>query len=214
ANGQVGVWRSDSTSACTSRPTLCQNFFKDSVAGKLGGLSPSHLAALGTANTNWENELERTAVTHNHDLSFSGGSEDTRYRASLNYMKQQGVAISNGLERIQGRLSATHKALDNRMRLGVNVTTSRVNDQYILFENRAGFEGGVFQNAAVFNPTLPIMVNDTTYYEVPGSQSLRNPVALANQVSNLGQTTRTLANGSAELDIVPGLTGQVTVGLD
>src|SRR5439155_1584487 len=54
ANGQVGVWRSDSTSACTSRPTLCQNFFKDSVAGKLGGLSPSHLAALGTANTNWE----------------------------------------------------------------------------------------------------------------------------------------------------------------
>src|SRR5438552_17413048 len=92
--------------------------------------------------------------------------------------------------------------------------SSRVNDQYILFENRAGFEGGVFQNAAVFNPTLPIMVNDTTYYEVPGSQSLRNPVALVNQVSNLGQTTRTLANGSAELDIVPGLTGQVTVGLD
>src|SRR2546425_2491926 len=129
-------------------------------------------------------------------------------------MKQQGVAISNGLERIQGRLSATHKALDNRMRLGVNVTTSRVNDQYILFENRAGFEGGVFQNAAVFNPTLPIMVNDTTYYEVTGSQSLRNPVALANQVTNLGQTTRTLANGTAELDIVPGLTGQVTVGLD
>src|SRR5205814_669468 len=104
----------------------------------------------------------------------------------LNYMKQQGVAISNGLERIQGRLSATHKALDNRMRLGVNVTTSRVNDQYILFENRAGFEGGVFQNAANFNPTQPVMANDTTYYE-PGGNSLRNPVALANQVTNLGQ---------------------------
>ena len=38
-----------------------------------------------------------------------------------------GVSLANGLERIQGRLSATHKALDNRMRLGVNVTTSRVN---------------------------------------------------------------------------------------
>src|SRR5207249_11995460 len=109
----------------------------------------------------WYRAVTRTAVTHNHDLSFSGGSEDTRYRASLNYMKQQGVAIANGLERIQGRLSATHKALDNRMRLGVNVTTSRINDQYILFKNRAGFEGGVFQNAAVFHPTLPIMVNDT-----------------------------------------------------
>src|SRR6266404_1750223 len=178
------------------------------------GLDPKIQAQLGSANTDWYRAVTRTSVTHNHDLSFSGGSEDTRYRASLNYMNQQGVSLANGLERIQGRLSATHKALDNRMRLGVNVTTSRINDQYILFENRAGFEGGVFQNAAVFNPTQPVMLNDTTYYEVPGSASLRNPVALANQVTNLGQTTRTLANGTAELDLVPGLTGQVTVGLD
>ena len=208
-NQQVPIFIAD-TAACLPKPVDT----KGACFTSARGLDPIHLTSLGNANTDWYRAVTRTAVTHNHDLSFSGGSEDTRYRASLNYMKQQGVAISNGLERIQGRLSATHKALDNRMRLGVNVTTSRVNDQYILFENQAGFEGGVFQNAAVFNPTLPIMVNDTTYYEVPGSQSLRNPVALANQVSNLGQTTRTLANGSAELDIVPGLTGQVTVGLD
>jgi len=208
-NQQVPIFIAD-TATCLPKPVDT----KGACFTSARGLDPIHLTSLGNANTDWYRAVTRTAVTHNHDLSFSGGSEDTRYRASLNYMKQQGVAISNGLERIQGRLSATHKALDNRMRLGVNVTTSRVNDQYILFENRAGFEGGVFQNAAVFNPTLPIMVNDTTYYEVPGSQSLRNPVALANQVSNLGQTTRTLANGSAELDIVPGLTGQVTVGLD
>jgi len=99
------------------------------------------------------------------------------------------------------------------MRLGVNVTTSRVNDRYILFENRAGFEGGVFQNAANLNPTHPVMANDTTYYE-PGGNSLFNPVALANQITDLGKTTRTLANGTAEIDLVPGLTGQVTVGLD
>jgi len=212
---QVGVWLADSTSSCAAQPAFCTDTttFGDSLAGKLAGLSHKHLGALGNASTDWYRAVTRTAVTHNHDLSFSGGSEDTRYRASLNYMKQQGVAISNGLERIQGRLSATHKALDNRMRLGVNVTTSRVNDQYILFENRAGFEGGVFQNAANFNPTQPVMANDTTYYE-PGGNSLRNPVALANQVTNLGQTTRTLANGTAEIDLVPGLTGQVTVGLD
>lgn len=177
------------------------------------GLDPKIQAQLGTANTDWYRAVTRTSVTHNHDLSFSGGSEDTRYRASLNYMNQQGVSLANGLERIQGRLSATHKALDNRMRLGVNVTTSRVNDRYILFENRAGFEGGVFQNAANLDPTQPVMANDSTYYE-PGGNSLRNPVALANQITDHGQTTRTLANGTAEIDLVPGLTGQVTVGLD
>ena len=235
-NGQVSVWRSDSTSTCASRPTLCSNqtVFKDSVAGKLGGLSPSHLAALGQLvkigpnpgdttrimyNTNWENEVSRTAVTHNHNLSFAGGGEDTRYRASLNFMNQEGVAISNGFQRVQGRLNATHNAFDNRLRLGLNVTTSHTKNDYITFESTAGFEGGVFQNVAIFNPTQPVTVVDpasglTNYYELVGQTSVRNPVALANQITDIGQTTRTLGNATAELDLVPGLTAQVNVGVD
>ena len=195
------------------------------------GLDPIHLTKLGILvstgpnpgdttrvvyNTNWEQQVTRTSVTHNHDLSFSGGTENTRYRASLNYMNQPGVAIANGLERIQGRLNATHQTFDNRLRLGLNVTTSRVNNHYLIFENRGGFEGGVFQNVAIFNPTQPVTVTDSTgtrYFE-PGGTSVRNPVALANQITDIGQTTRTLGNATAELDLAPGLTGQVTVGLD
>ena len=200
--GQVAIWRQDSSAGVP-----------DSLRG---GLKPSAYAALGTSNTDWERAVTRTSVTHNHDLSFSGGTEDTRYRASLNYMKDQGVALSSGLERIQGRLAATHRALDNRLRLGVNVTTSHINNQYLTFENTGGFEGGVFQNVAIFDPTQPVTQTDATgtnYYE-PGGTSVRNPVALANQIIDLGQTTRTMGNASAELDLVPGLTGQVTVGLD
>jgi TonB-dependent starch-binding outer membrane protein SusC len=215
---QVGVWRADSTTSCAATPAFCADtgIFKDSLAGKLSGLAPGHLKALGSAVTNWANATTRTAVTHNHDLSFTGGSEDTRYRASLNYAKQDGVAIASGLERIQGRLAATHRALDNRLRLTANVTTSRINNQYITFENRGGFEGGVFQNVAIFNPTQPIMVTDSTgthYYET-GSTSVRNPVALAEQISDVGHTVRTLGNATAELDLFSGLTGQVTVGVD
>ena len=217
-NGQVVVWRTDSTASCAAQPAFCADttIFKDSVAGKLAGLAPSHLLALGPANTNWSRAVTRTAVTHNHDVSFAGGSEDTRYRASLNYAKQDGVAIASGLERIQGRLAATHRALDNRLRLSVNVTSSRVNNQYITFENRGGFEGGVFQNVAIFNPTQPITVTDalgTRYYE-SGASSVRNPVALAQQITDIGHTTRTLGNATAELDLAQGLTGQVTVGVD
>lgn len=205
---QVPIFIADTVACPHPGGTIDPNCFNSAR-----GLDPKVQAQLGSANTDWYRAVTRTAVTHNHDLSFSGGNEDTRYRASLNYMNQQGVSLANGLERIQGRLTATHKALDNRVRLGVNVTTSRVNNQYILFENRAGFEGGVFQNAANLNPTQPVMTNDSTYYE-PGGNSLFNPVALANQITDLGKTTRTLANGTAEIDLVPGLTGQVTVGLD
>src|SRR6266436_149726 len=167
-------------------------------------------------NTNWESALTRSSVTHNHNLAFSGGSEDTHYRASVNYANEQGVTLSSGLERIQGRLSATHADLDNRLRIGLNVTTSRVNNIYLTYENQGGFEGGVFENVAIFNPTQPITVTDSTgthYYEVGGTTT-RNPVALANQIINLGQTTRTLGNAEAEFDVVHGLTAKVNVGLD
>ena len=195
-------------------------FNADTAAGvpvdSARGLDPIHLTRLGAANTDWGKEITRTAMTHNHNLSFAGGSEDTRYRASLNYMNQPGVAIANGLERIQGMLSATHQALDGRMRLGLTVTTSRSNDTYITFENTAGFEGGVFQNVAIFNPTQPVTVTDSTgthYYET-GSTSVRNPVALARQVANVGSATRTIGNANVEFDLTPGLTAKVTVGLD
>jgi TonB-dependent starch-binding outer membrane protein SusC len=155
-------------------------------------------------------------VTHNPDLSFIGGNDITHYRASLNYMNQQGVAISSGLQRLQGSLSAATRALNNRLGLGVNVTTSHASNEYLTFENRGGFEGGVFQNVAIFNPTQPITVTDslgTRFYE-PGGTSVRNPVALAEQITDIGQTTRTLGNGSAELQLSSSLTGKVTVGFD
>ncbi|HEV8382598.1 MAG TPA: SusC/RagA family TonB-linked outer membrane protein [Gemmatimonadales bacterium] len=209
-NPQFATWRSDST-ACAARPT-CSAGFADSSGG-FGGIKPY---TLGSANTDWERAVTRTAVTHNHNLSFSGGTEDTRYRASLNYMKDEGVALSSALERIQGRLAGTHHALNNRLRLGLNVTTSRVNNQYLTFDNTGGFEGGVFQNVAIFDPTQPVTFSDasgTHFYEGGGS-SVRNPVALAEQLVDIGQTTRTLGNATAEVDIAGGLTGQVTVGLD
>ncbi len=195
-------------------------FNTDTAAGipidSARGLPPNHLAALGAANTNWEKEVTRSAVTQNYDVSFTGGGEDTRYRASMNYMNQPGVAIANGLERLQGSLNASHDAFSNRMRLGVNVTASRVKNTYITFENTGGFEGGVFQNVAIFNPTQPVTVTDSTgthYYET-GSSSVRNPVALANQIADRGTTTRVIANATAEYDLATGLTAHVTVGGD
>jgi TonB-dependent starch-binding outer membrane protein SusC len=217
---QVANWRSDSSGFCGRHAAVCAGTdttikYSDS-AGVFAGLQPSHLGTLGTANTDWAAAITRTSVTHNQNLAFSGGTEQTRYRASLNYANEQGVTLSSGLERIQGRLSATHSDLNNRLRMELNVTTSRVNNTYLTYEDNGGFEGGVFENVATFNPTLPITVTDSTgtrYFEVGGT-SIRNPVALANQIQNIGQTNRTLANGTVAFDLTSGLTAKVTVGLD
>ena len=218
---QVTAWQTDSNAfcgrhaACGVDTTIYNPQFRDSVGG-FAGMATSHLTGLGAANTNWADAISRTSVTHNHNLAFSGGTEATRYRASLNYANQQGVTLSSGLERIQGRLSATHSDLNNRLRMELNVTTSRVNNTYLTYENNGGFEGGVFENVATFNPTFPITVTDslgTRFYEVGGTTS-RNPVALAHQIINVGQTNRTLGNGTVSFDLVSGLTAKVTVGLD
>src|SRR3989449_3725324 len=68
--GQVAIWRQDSSAGVP-----------DSLRG---GLKPSAYAALGTSNTDWERAVTRTSVTHNHDLSFSGGTEEDRKSTRLN----------------------------------------------------------------------------------------------------------------------------------
>jgi TonB-dependent starch-binding outer membrane protein SusC len=182
------------------------------------GLDSTFLSVLDTVynvNTDWERAVTRSPFTSNHNLSFAGGSDVTRYRASLNYMDQQGVGLGSGFTRIQGRLSGTHQALNSRLRLGLNVSTSQTSDDYLSAENGGGFEGGVFVNVVSFNPTLPVRDSTGKYYELgTGAQSIRNPVALANQIDDFGTATRTLGNATAELDLLPGLTGSVNVGVD
>ncbi len=178
------------------------------------------LSGLGTANTNWEKETERTSLTQNHNLSFAGGNQTTTFRASLNYSDQQGVVISNGFKRLQARLNGNHEALNGKLRIGLNLSSTRIENNYLPFENTGGFEGGVFQNVAVFNPTRPIYVTDPTtqqvkFYEIGlGRQSVRNPVALAIQTQDDGSTLRTLANVTSSYSIFPSLIAQLNVGTD
>jgi TonB-dependent starch-binding outer membrane protein SusC len=181
-----------------------------------GNLPASQLTGLGTANTDWEDALFRPGYTTSHNLSFAGGANATTYRASLNYFDQQGVVISNGLKRYQGRLNAQHQAFEGRMGIGLTLTASRVNNDYLAMENGGGFSGGVFTNMAIFNPTQPVIDPATgTYYEIgTGAQGTRNPVAIAEQITDVAPENRVLGNVTGSLEIIPSLTAQTTLGVD
>jgi iron complex outermembrane receptor protein len=195
-----------------------RTFVQDQVAA--GNLGANRLDGLGAANTDWERALTRTAVTHNHNLAFSGGTNQTRYRASLNYMNQEGIVESSAVERIQGRLNGRHTTLDGRLDIGLNLMSAYVFNDYLQFENTGGFEGGVFQNMAIYNPTNPVTVRDPDtgedrFYEIgSGRLSVRNPVAIANQLADEAGTTRTLGNLNTSLEINDWLTGQMVFGID
>ena len=196
--------------------------YRDFVTGLVedGTLDDAQLDLLGPANTDWEEELTRTGIATSHNITFSGGSQTTQYLASLNYFDQKGVVIANGLKRYQGRLNGQHQALDGRLQLGLSLTASRVDNDYLAFENTGGFEGGVFTNMAIFNPTQPVKVQDPVtgemkFYEIgPGSQLVRNPVALAEQVDDRAPENRVLGNVTASFAILPSLVARTTLGAD
>jgi iron complex outermembrane receptor protein len=199
---------------------LSGNEYRTFVQGLVsqGKLAQSVLGNLGSSDTNWEDELMRRSSTVNHNLAFTGGTSTTQYRASINYLDQNGVVVSNGFRRFQGRLNANHAAIDGKLRLNFNLTSSKVDNDYLPFENTGGFEGGVFTNMVVFNPTRPITTTAngvTSYYEIgPGRQSVRNPVAVAEQVADIANTNRTLGNLQATYSVTDYLTASVNVGTD
>jgi iron complex outermembrane receptor protein len=180
-----------------------------------GNLPATTRANLGSANTNWQEELARTGYAQSHNLSFSGGSEATQYRAALNYFDQQGVIIANGLERFQGRVNASNQSLGGRLQTGLNLTASRVNNRFLPYENGTGFEGAVFTNMVAFNPTRPVTIESGSFYEIgPGGQSDRNPVALARQITDQAPENRVLGNLTASYSLFSSLTARVSAGAD
>ncbi len=70
--------------------------------------------------TDWQDKLFRTAVGHDHHLSFSGGNYIERYYSSLGYTKQEGVIVGSGYERIDGRISVGLNPND-RLNVGADV---------------------------------------------------------------------------------------------
>ncbi len=178
----------------------------------------SRVNTLGTENNDWEDAVLRNGLTHNQTVALSGGSNTTKYRASMNYMDNQGVVENNGFQRFQARVNGTTTKFDGKLLMGVNLSASQTNNKYIPFENTGGFEGGVFTNMATFDPTQPTLKNvvpGSPYFEYGlGRQSQRNPVGLINQITDEATTNRVLANVSTSLQLFEGLTSTVNIGVD
>ena len=191
-------------------------YVADSLAGRAvrGGLPPKALSAIDTMNTDWQDAVLRTGVATNHNLAFSGGSAQTQYRASLNYFDQQGIVLGSGIKRYQGRLNTNHDAFSGKLRLALNLTASRVYNQYTPMENGGGFTGGLFTNVAIMKPTLPIRTSTGAFYEIGGQTDVRNPVALIHEINDNAPEDRLLGNVSATVSLLSNLTAQTTLGVD
>ncbi|MGB4847186.1 MAG: SusC/RagA family TonB-linked outer membrane protein, partial [Saprospiraceae bacterium] len=147
-------------------------------------------------NTDWYKEISRTGLSHAHNLSMTGGTEQTQYRVSVNYRKAEGVVLNSGFDQVNGSLSITQKGLNDKLSVTTNLIATNRNSDISFPE--------AFRYATVFNPTSAIADANGVYNE-PGGFDLFNPVSLVKANTNDGQKFSFLGNISAELEILPGL---------
>jgi TonB-dependent starch-binding outer membrane protein SusC len=125
------------------------------------------------ANTDWMKSVQKeSAVSHNHNISFSGGTDKSTYSASLNYLKKDGIMLQSGLERVVGRISAEQHALNDRLTFGLNIMSSNSKASNVPLQNM------VFQQAVKFNPMSPVYNADGTFFENFNNPGYFNPVSI------------------------------------
>ena len=76
------------------------------------------------ADTDWWDVITQNALITNHDISLSGGNENARFYAGLNYFDQEGIVINNFSQRYSARLNSEFKIANGRVTLGENLTVT------------------------------------------------------------------------------------------
>ncbi|MDF5690469.1 SusC/RagA family TonB-linked outer membrane protein [Aquirufa aurantiipilula] len=154
------------------------------------------------ANTDWLEVITRNAVSQNHNLGVSGGSENLAYRASVGYLDQIGTLIGSGKKRLTGRLNLDAKAIDGKLNMKFNMSASQTDGQFT--DNRAiGF-------AMNMRPTDPVYNADGSYFQIPGTFANFNPLATLENRSNKQRLHDFLFNAQAGYTITPGLVFNVS----
>lgn len=78
------------------------------------------LAKFGGKGTDWQDEMFRTAISHSHQVSLTGGTDKTQYAMSLGYMNQDGILVNTDFERFNGRLNLESQ-VKSWLRVGLNM---------------------------------------------------------------------------------------------
>ena len=106
-------------------------------------------AALGTANTDWQDEIFRTAVSTSHNLSITGGLKNMPYRVSAGYQSDSGIIKNSYMKRFNASVNLAPSFLDDHLNFNVTAKFMAEKDSYV-------DAGAVVGGALAMDPTRPV----------------------------------------------------------
>lgn len=209
-NGSVGV----STTA-NRLDVLDGNEYRALITERFGEGS-TEVGLLGEANTDWQDEILRSALFHNHNVSATGAIKSLPYRASVGYTSQEGVLETDQIQRVTYGLNLNPGFLENTLQLNVGVKgVSTTNN----FANR-----GALGAALAFDPTQPVFADNQfgNYNFIaqdngnPNPLAPSNPLALIDQIDNNSTVNRYITNFTADyrMPFLPALRANLNLAYD
>ncbi|MDD4605586.1 MAG: TonB-dependent receptor [Dysgonamonadaceae bacterium] len=191
-NGNVSVSNKTGTVDVMDAPT-----FRNYVVNSFGEDS-QQAAALGNTETNWQDQIFRTAVSTDHNLSVSGtAGERLPYRVSVGYTNENGILKTSNLERYTGSVNLSPSFLDDHLRVQLNA-------RGMYYTNRFADQGAI-NSATQFDPTMPVYSETESPYGngyhmslkpdgTPIDIGLANPLAILEQKYDKSKVIRSIGN--------------------
>jgi iron complex outermembrane receptor protein len=192
--------------------------FKDFFMENYGDNADA-VAALGTANTKWQDEIYRTAWTEEINTSVTGGLNMAEgkfkmpYRVSVGFLNNDGTLKTSNMNRSTVGINLTPTLFDDRL-------TINLNGKGVFTHNSFADEGAIGQ-AVKYNPLKPVYNEDGSYHYwmnggLPNSMALLNPVAQLEQQNKDTYVRRFVGNAQFDykFKFLEGLRANLNLGLD
>lgn len=192
----------------------------DMVANRLDLLSADQIRSYvsennlnfqdGGANVDWQDEIYRTGVSQNYNLSISNGAKNMSYRASLSHQDFSGVIRGTQKKRTIGRINLDQSAFDDKLKISAGLSGTFETNDYISYESNG--PNDVLYQAFQRNPTDPVRGDDGEYYETQRQFNYWNPLALIDDIQNERDAKRFFGFMKADLEIFRGFFAGVNMG--
>lgn len=162
--------------------------------------------------TDWFGAVTRTGFQHSHNVSLTGGTDDTQFMASLNMMDQAGVVKNNEMNRVTAKVNLD-QIISKYVKVGLSLNLSRNNYDNVPIGEGEAESAGIISSAVRFNPGLPIYDEEGNYTINPDLTSWPNPVSL---LEITDKTTKDRFLGAAYMQVEPikGLIFKANFGID
>lgn len=164
------------------------------------------------SGTDWLGQMYRKgAGVQNHNLSFSGGNENSKYHTSLNYYDQAGLLLNSNNKRYSARVNVEHKG--KLVKVGTNITSAFIQDDYVANGMDLNERAGIIYAAIAYDPTLPVY-DASGAYNLSKDMNIDNPFAIANGKTSQSNLYRTMGTIYGEINFLENFTAKLNLGAD